>query len=111
MTEVSGRGIGMDVARDVAQQLRGQVSVRNRPGAGATVELVVPLTLLSMNGLIVEAGGTVATMPLDAVRRAPGWRPARRPRPRPPAGWRTTTRWCRSCRWPAPCTRAPPSRT
>ncbi|GIE94747.1 hybrid sensor histidine kinase/response regulator [Paractinoplanes rishiriensis] len=69
VTDVAGRGIGMDVARDVAQQLHGTVSVRNRPGQGATVELSVPLTLLSMNGLIVEAGGTVVTMPLDAVRR------------------------------------------
>ena len=69
VTDVAGRGIGMDVVRDVAQQLRGSVNVRNRPGQGATVELVVPLMLLSMNGLVVEAGGTVATMPLDAVRR------------------------------------------
>ncbi|MET0425773.1 MAG: response regulator [Actinoplanes sp.] len=69
VTEVSGRGIGMDVARDVAVQLGGEVSIGNRPGAGATVELIVPLTLLSMNGLLVQAGETVATMPLDAVRR------------------------------------------
>ncbi len=69
VTEVAGRGIGMDVARDVALQLGGEVSIDNRPGRGATVRLVVPLTLLSMNGLIVEAGGTTATMPLDAVRR------------------------------------------
>ncbi|MCY1145549.1 response regulator [Actinoplanes sp. Pm04-4] len=69
VTEVAGRGIGMDVARDVALQLGGEVSIANRPGQGATVRLVVPLTLLSMNGLIVETGGTTATMPLDAVRR------------------------------------------
>jgi two-component system chemotaxis sensor kinase CheA len=69
VTEVSGRGIGMDVVRDLAMQLGGDVSVHNRPGQGATVELVVPLTLLSMNGLIVEAGGIVANMPLDAVRK------------------------------------------
>jgi two-component system, chemotaxis family, sensor kinase CheA len=69
VTDVAGRGIGMDVARDLAQQLRGSITVTNRPGEGATVELTVPLTLLSMNGLIVEAGGTVAIMPLDTVRR------------------------------------------
>jgi two-component system, chemotaxis family, sensor kinase CheA len=69
VTEVSGRGIGMDVARDVALQLGGAVTIRNQPGQGATVEISVPLTLLSMNGLVVEAGGTVATMPLDAVQR------------------------------------------
>jgi two-component system, chemotaxis family, sensor kinase CheA len=69
LTEVAGRGIGMDVAREVASQLHGTASIENRPGAGATVQIVVPLTLLSMNGLIVEAAGTVATMPLEAVRR------------------------------------------
>ncbi|MBU2664242.1 response regulator [Actinoplanes bogorensis] len=69
VTEVAGRGIGMDVARDVALQLGGEVAIANRPGHGATVRLIVPLTLLSMNGLIVEAGHTTATMPLDAVRR------------------------------------------
>jgi two-component system chemotaxis sensor kinase CheA len=69
VTDVAGRGIGMDVVRDVAVQLHGDVHVRSTPGRGATVELVVPLTLLSMNGLVVEAGGTVATVPLDAVRR------------------------------------------
>jgi two-component system chemotaxis sensor kinase CheA len=69
VTEVAGRGIGMDVARDVAAQFGGEVAIRSEPGGGSTVELVVPLTLLSMNGLIVEAGPTVATVPLDAVRR------------------------------------------
>ena len=69
VTEVAGRGIGMDVARDVALQLGGRVAVTNRPGHGATVQLVVPLTLLSMNGLIVETGDATTTMPLDAVAR------------------------------------------
>ncbi|WP_328476532.1 response regulator [Actinoplanes sp. NBC_00393] len=68
VTEVAGRGIGMDAVREVAAQLHGEVAVRSVPGAGATVELTIPLALLSMTGLIVEAGGTVATLPLDAVR-------------------------------------------
>jgi two-component system chemotaxis sensor kinase CheA len=69
VTDVAGRGIGMDVARDVADQLGGQVAISTEPGGGSTVELTVPLTLLSMNGLVVEAGPTVATVPLDSVRR------------------------------------------
>ncbi|MFC7531060.1 response regulator [Actinoplanes sp. GCM10030250] len=68
VTEVAGRGIGMDAVREVAAQLHGQVTVRSSPGAGATVELTIPLALLSMTGLSVEAGGTVATVPLDSVR-------------------------------------------
>jgi two-component system chemotaxis sensor kinase CheA len=68
VTEVSGRGIGLNVARDVADQLGGDVTIRTETGQGAIVELVVPLALLSLNGLVVEAAGTVATLPLDAVR-------------------------------------------
>jgi two-component system chemotaxis sensor kinase CheA len=68
VTEVSGRGIGLDVARDVAEQLGGEVSVTTTAGVGTTVELVVPLSLLSLHGLVVEAAGTVATVPLDSVR-------------------------------------------
>ncbi|WIM93681.1 response regulator [Actinoplanes oblitus] len=68
VTEVAGRAIGMDVLRDVATQLRGEVKIRSTPGAGAVVELIVPLVLLSMTGLLVETAGTVASLPLDAVR-------------------------------------------
>lgn len=68
VTEVAGRGIGLDVARDVADQLGGEVSVRTSAGVGTTVQLVVPLSLLSLHGLVVQAAGTVATVPLDAVR-------------------------------------------
>jgi two-component system chemotaxis sensor kinase CheA len=68
VTEVSGRGIGLDVARDVAEQLGGEVSVTTEAGVGTTVELVVPLSLLSLHGLVVQAGDTVATVPLDSVR-------------------------------------------
>jgi two-component system chemotaxis sensor kinase CheA len=75
VTEVSGRGIGLDVARDVADQLGGEVSVRTEAGRGATVELVVPLALLSVHGLVVEVAGAVATMPLDAVRTCVRLRP------------------------------------
>ncbi len=68
VTEVSGRGIGLDVVRDVAARLRGRVSIRTAAGAGSTVELVLPLALLSLNGLVVEVAGKPVTLPLDAVR-------------------------------------------
>ncbi|MFC3386733.1 response regulator [Couchioplanes caeruleus subsp. azureus] len=75
VTEVAGRGIGMDVARDVADQLGGDVRVRTATGRGTTVELVLPLALLSLHGLIVEAAGSVATVPLDSVRTCVRLRP------------------------------------
>ncbi len=68
VTDVAGRGIGLDVARDVAEQLGGEVSVTTTAGVGTTVELVVPLSLLSLHGLVVQAAAIVATIPLDSVR-------------------------------------------
>ncbi|MFB9443661.1 response regulator [Dactylosporangium vinaceum] len=68
VTGVSGRGIGLDAVRDVAERLGGDVSVSTEPGRGTTVELVVPLALVSLSGLVVLAGGVLAALPLDAVR-------------------------------------------
>ncbi|MBO3738991.1 hybrid sensor histidine kinase/response regulator [Actinoplanes flavus] len=68
VTEVAGRGIGMDAVREVAARLHGDVRVSSTPGAGARVELVIPLALLSMTGLNVESAGMTSTLPLDAVR-------------------------------------------
>lgn len=70
VTEVSGRGIGMDVVREVAERLGGDVSMGSEPGRGTTVELVVPVSLASLDGLVVQAAGTTATIPLDAVQQA-----------------------------------------
>ncbi|WP_432972240.1 hybrid sensor histidine kinase/response regulator [Dactylosporangium sp. CA-233914] len=68
VTGVSGRGIGLDAVRDVAERLGGEVSLSTEPGRGTTVELVVPLALVSLSGLAVRAGGVLAALPLDAVR-------------------------------------------
>jgi two-component system chemotaxis sensor kinase CheA len=69
VTELSGRGVGMDMVRDTAQRLGGEVSIASVPGRGTTVELTVPLSLLAVESLLVEAAGTVAVVPLDAVRQ------------------------------------------
>ncbi len=73
---VSGRGVGLDVVREVVARLHGEVSLTSAPGVGTTVELCVPVTLSSLTVLFVEAGGTAAALPLQAVRRtlrvAPG---------------------------------------
>lgn len=70
VTEVSGRGIGMDVVREAAERLGGEVSMSSETGRGTTVELVVPVSLASLDGLVVEAAGATATIPLDAVQQA-----------------------------------------
>lgn len=69
VTEVAGRGIGLDVVREAAERLGGEVGVHTDTGRGTTVELIVPLSLASLDALVVEAAGISAAIPLDAVRR------------------------------------------
>ena len=68
VTEVSGRGVGLDVARDGAARLGGELSARTAAGRGTTLEMVVPLSVASLDALLVEAAGSVVAVPLDALR-------------------------------------------
>ncbi|MDB4962351.1 MAG: CheA signal transduction histidine kinase [Myxococcales bacterium] len=68
VTEVSGRGIGLDVVREVVERLGGEVAVRSEPSAGTAFEIVVPVSIASLELLVVEAGGVIVAIPLDAVR-------------------------------------------
>jgi two-component system chemotaxis sensor kinase CheA len=67
VTGISGRGVGLDVVREVTLRLGAQVAIRTRPGQGATVEIVVPVLLSSVEALVVEAAGARAAIPLEAV--------------------------------------------
>jgi two-component system chemotaxis sensor kinase CheA len=69
VTELSGRGIGLDVARETAARLKGELSIRSEPGRGTTVEIRVPVSLAALHGLVVESAGTLATIPLEAIRQ------------------------------------------
>ena len=69
VTEVSGRGIGLDVVRETAARLKGDVTVKSDRGRGTTIEICVPVSLLSLSVLVVDAGGSAASVPLDSVRR------------------------------------------
>jgi two-component system chemotaxis sensor kinase CheA len=69
ITQLAGRGIGLDVVREVASRLRGTVSIRTERGRGTTVEIVVPVTLAALDALIVESGGGTVAIPLDAIKR------------------------------------------
>ncbi|GIJ45120.1 hypothetical protein Val02_20060 [Virgisporangium aliadipatigenens] len=76
VTAVAGRGVGLDAVRDAAERLGGRVDVDSVPGRGTVVALAVPLSLLALDAMTVEAAGTLASIPLDAVTRtvrvAPG---------------------------------------
>jgi two-component system, chemotaxis family, sensor kinase CheA len=70
VTEVSGRGVGLDAVRAAADHLGGDVVVQTTPGVGTLVELEVPLVMMSIEALVVECADTSATIPIDSVRRS-----------------------------------------
>ena len=67
--ELAGRGVGLDVVRAVAAQLHGRVALRSERGRGATLEIVLPTSLVATRALSVEADGVAVALPLEAVRR------------------------------------------
>jgi two-component system chemotaxis sensor kinase CheA len=68
VSEVSGRGIGLDVVREVVERIGGEIAVRSERGTGTSFELVVPVSIASLDVLVVEAGGVITALPIDAVR-------------------------------------------
>lgn len=68
VTELSGRGVGLDIVREVALRLGGDVRAYTNPGQGTDVELLVPASLSSLDALLVDIEGAVSAIPLDAVR-------------------------------------------
>ena len=69
LTDLAGRGIGLDAVREAAERLGGRVALRTHAGHGTTVELTVPLSVASLPALVVEAAGRTVAIPLDAVAR------------------------------------------
>ena len=67
ITEVSGRGVGMDVVKDKVTRLSGRVFVTSRPGAGTTIAIRVPMTLAITRVLLVRAGSQTFGLPLASV--------------------------------------------
>ncbi|HEY6255057.1 MAG TPA: response regulator [Xanthobacteraceae bacterium] len=70
VTDLSGRGIGLDIVREAVERLGGEVVFRTAAGVGTTFELVIPPSLASIEALVVEAGesGNATAIPLDCVR-------------------------------------------
>lgn len=76
ITDISGRGVGMDVVRNKIEELKGMVYLQSELGAGTTVTLKVPLTLAMSRVMFVRSGGQAFAIPTtsidEAVRIAPG---------------------------------------
>ena len=70
VTDLSGRGVGMDVVRRNIENLRGKVEIQSRPGLGTTFTILLPLTLAIIDGLLVGVGGERYIIPTLSVRES-----------------------------------------
>ena len=68
VTEASGRGVGLDVVRDLMRKVGGTVEIKSEPGRGTLFELSVPPSLSAVDALLVEVAGVTIGLPLDAAR-------------------------------------------
>ena len=69
VTELSGRGVGMDVVRSNLQQIRGDIQVKTELGQGTTFTISVPLSLLVLRVVIVESAGMVFAVPVNSIKQ------------------------------------------
>jgi two-component system chemotaxis sensor kinase CheA len=67
VTEISGRGVGMDAVRTAVERVGGRVSIASRAGQGTTVSFSLPFSVLMTQIMTVEAGGQAFGIPVDAV--------------------------------------------
>jgi len=70
ITDISGRGVGMDVVGKNIEQLSGRVDVQSTPGQGTTIILRIPLTLAIIEGMLVRSGEARYVIPLSAIRES-----------------------------------------
>lgn len=68
VTDVSGRGVGMDAVKNIVEGLSGQVEVESETGQGTCVTIKLPLTLAIIKALLVTCGGQVYALPIQSVR-------------------------------------------
>ncbi|MDH5797759.1 MAG: chemotaxis protein CheA [Paracoccaceae bacterium] len=67
VSNLSGRGVGMDVVRNEIQSLGGRISISSQPGSGTQMTISLPLTLAVMDGMVVEVAGQTLVIPISAI--------------------------------------------
>ncbi|GCT27702.1 chemotaxis protein CheA [Escherichia coli] len=67
VTDVSGRGVGMDVVKRNIQEMGGHVEIQSKQGTGTTIRILLPLTLAILDGMSVRVADEVFILPLNAV--------------------------------------------
>ena len=73
VTDVSGRGVGMDVVRRNIENIHGKIDLRSEKGRGTTIVLRIPLTLAIIDGMLIRIGNTRYTIPIVDIRES--WKP------------------------------------
>jgi two-component system chemotaxis sensor kinase CheA len=67
ISDISGRGVGMDVVKRSIQALGGRISISSRPGSGSIFTMSLPLTLAVLDGMVVTVAGQTLVVPLTAI--------------------------------------------
>ncbi|SMX29140.1 Chemotaxis protein CheA [Pelagimonas phthalicica] len=67
VSNLSGRGVGMDVVKNAVQALGGRVSITSTPGKGTTFTIVLPLTLAVMDGFVISVGNQTMVIPISSI--------------------------------------------
>lgn len=67
ISDISGRGVGMDVVRSNIQEIGGRISLKSERGRGMTILLALPLTLAVMEGMVIKVGQETYVMPLSTI--------------------------------------------
>lgn len=67
VSNLSGRGVGLDVVKNAVRMLNGRISISSKPGQGTTFSINLPLTLAVLDGMIVEIAGQRAVIPISAI--------------------------------------------
>lgn len=67
VTDLSGRGVGMDVVRSAIQSLGGRVNISSTPGKGTCISISLPLTLAVLDGMVVDVAGQTMVVPITAI--------------------------------------------
>lgn len=67
ISNLSGRGVGLDVVRDAVQALGGRISIATNPGQGTEFTIMLPLTLAVMDGMVITVGGQTLVVPITSI--------------------------------------------
>ena len=70
VSEISGRGVGLDVVKKNLQELKGSIDILSVPGEGTTFRIMLPITLAIIQALVVRAGGEQFAIPLTSVEES-----------------------------------------